>query len=59
MGAAQPQRAERARLYLVSYALQNGARGTLHVIAAHGCEAIGIAQELFGTSLRRCSARPA
>ena len=48
-----------ARHFLARYCLQNGARGTLNVIATHSCDAILIAFDLFGDALRTCSARPA
>lgn len=45
--------------YLARYTLRNGARGTLHVLTRSSWDAIDIAIQLFGDSLRRCSALPA
>jgi hypothetical protein len=45
--------------HIVTYALRNGARGVLHVLADSTCAAILVAHDHFGHALRRASARRA
>lgn len=47
------------RRFRARYFLANGQRGTLLLIAGHSCDAVCIALDLFGESLRRVSVRPA
>ena len=48
------------RLYLARYHLRNGARGVLHVIAAHSFDVVDIALDCFAeTGIARLSVRPA
>jgi hypothetical protein len=47
------------RLILITYTLRNGARGTLHCIASSTTEAVLLALDTFGNSLRTCAARAA
>lgn len=48
------------RLYLAHYRLPNGARGVLHVIAAHSFDVVDIALDCFKESgIARLSVRPA
>ena len=47
----------RPRVYRARYALTNGLRGTLLLIAHHPCDAVGIASKLLGEAMQRVSVR--
>lgn len=47
------------RTFLASYSLQNGSRGTLHLIARDSCGCVVQLLDLFGPRVRRISVRPA
>lgn len=49
----------RVRLYRARYALTNGRRGTLLLIAGHPCDALCMTMDLLGDTLSRISVRPA
>lgn len=49
----------KARPYLARYRLANGARGTLHIIAATSCDAVMTVLELFGDRVHAISVKAA